>query len=45
MAENIINSNGMLKYNSRWYFNLLDYYLHGENILTETFGAPSKTNN
>ena len=45
MSENITNSNGMLKFNSRWFFNLLDYYSHGENIFIETFGAPTKTNN
>lgn len=45
MTQNIGNSNGMLKFNSRWFFNLLDYYSHGEAILTETFGAPAKTNN
>jgi hypothetical protein len=45
MGESIGRASGMLKYNSRWFFDLLDYYLHGESILTETFGAPARTNN
>lgn len=29
LADNISNANEMLKFNSRWFFNLLDYYSRG----------------
>jgi len=45
LTDSISNAHGLLKFNSRMFFNLLDYYSDGKSILTETFGAPTKTDN